>query len=139
MGLVYTEIELINGEDLSMARHKLMDPTEVKRAKITTKGDPSFYMLCINEAVQEKLQFPVVERRKVRNADGNIAEFDVVDNVEVRFKNRSTTCRAMILPGESEAILGAIPINGMDVLIHSQRQELIVNPVHPYFAQMKLK
>jgi len=139
MGLVYTEIELIKGEDLSTARHKLMDPTEVKRAKITTKGDPSFYMLCINEAVQEKLQFPVVERRKVRNADGNIAEFDVVDNVEVRFKNRSTTCRAMILPGESEAILGAIPINGMDVLIHSQRQELIVNPVHPYFAQMKLK
>jgi hypothetical protein len=27
----------------------------------------------------------------------------------------------------------------MDVLIHPQRQELIVNPDHPYFAQMTLK
>jgi hypothetical protein len=66
-------------------------------------------------------------------------EFDVADNVQVRFKNRATTCRAMILPGDSEPLLGAIPLEDMDVLIHPQRQELIVNPDHPYFAQMKLK
>ncbi len=61
-------------------------------------------------------------------------EFDVAGNVEVRFKNRATTCRAMILPGDSEPLLGAIPLEDMDVLIHPQRQELIVNPAHPYFA-----
>jgi len=27
----------------------------------------------------------------------------------------------------------------MDILIHPLRQELIVNPEHPYFAQMKMK
>ncbi len=31
MGLVYTEIELINGDDLTMARRNLMDPDDVKR------------------------------------------------------------------------------------------------------------
>jgi hypothetical protein len=64
---------------------------------------------------------------------------DVVDNVQVRFKNRATTCRAMVLPGDNEPLLGAIPLEDMDVLIHPLRQELIVNPEHPYFAQMKLK
>ncbi|MBP6813105.1 MAG: clan AA aspartic protease [Saprospiraceae bacterium] len=139
MGLVYTEIELINGDDLGMARRNLMDPDDVKRMKITALVDTGSYMLCINEEIQEQLQFPIVEKRKAETADGRILEFDVADNVQVRFKNRATTCRAMILPGDSEPLLGAIPLEDMDVLVHPQRQELIVNPDHPYFAQMKLK
>ncbi|MFN0037129.1 MAG: clan AA aspartic protease [Saprospiraceae bacterium] len=139
MGLVYAEIELINGGDLEMERRNLMDKDEVKRMWITALVDTGSYMLCINESIQEQLQFPIVEKRKAETADGRILEFDVADNVQVRFKNRATTCRAMILPGDSEPLLGAIPLEDMDVLIHPQRQELIVNPEHPYFAQMKLK
>ena len=64
---------------------------------------------------------------------------DVVSNVEVRFRNSATTCRAIVLPNNSEPLLGAIPLEDMDVIIHPLLQELIVNPDHPYFAQMKLK
>jgi hypothetical protein len=45
----------------------------------------------------------------------------------------------MVLPGDSEMLLGAIPMEDIDVLIHPLRQELIVNPEHPYITQMKLK
>ena len=45
----------------------------------------------------------------------------------------------MVLPGDCEPLLGAIPLEDMDVMIDIQRQELIVNPAHPYFAQMKIK
>jgi clan AA aspartic protease len=139
MGRVYTEIELINGEDLALQRHHIIGEEEVKRMMITALVDTGSYMLCINEEIQAQLQFPIVEKRKAETADGRILEIDVASNVEVRFKNRATTCRAMILPGDSEPLLGAIPLEDMDVLIHPQRQELIVNPDHPYFAQMKLK
>jgi hypothetical protein len=44
----------------------------------------------------------------------------------------------MVLPGNSEPLLGAIPLEDMDVLVHPSRQELIVNPEHPYFGQMKM-
>ena len=139
MGLVYTEIELINGDDLSLERRNLLEKDAVRRMYVTALVDTGCYMLCINEVIQEQLQFPIVEKRKAETADGRILEFDVVDNVQIRFRNRATTCRAMILPGDSEVLLGAIPLEDMDVLIHPQRQELIVNPEHPYFAQMKLK
>ena len=101
--------------------------------------DTGAYNLCINEVIQEQLQLPVVEKRKAQLANGSIEEYDVVDNVQVRFKNRATTCRAMVLPGDTEPLFGAIPMEDMDLIIHPLRQELLVNPEHPYFAQMSVK
>lgn len=139
MGLVYAEIELINNGDLEMVRRNLMYQDEVKRMTVTALVDTGSYMLWINESIQEQLQLPVVEKRKAETADGRIVELDVVTNVELKFKNRRTLCNAMVLQGDSEVLLGAIPLEDMDVLVHPLRQELIVNPDHPYFAQMKLK
>ena len=139
MGLVYAEITLINGEDLTLAKRHIIGDEEIKQMTVNMLVDTGALMLCINENIQEQLQFPVVEKRKAESADGRIVECDVVTGVEVRFKNRATTCRAMVLPGNCEPLLGAIPLEDMDILIHPQRQELIVNPEHPYFAQMKLK
>ncbi len=139
MGLVYAEITLINGEDMVLAKRHIIGEDEVKKMTVSMLVNTGSYNLCINEEIQEQLQFPVVEKRKAETVDGRIVECDIVDNVQVRFKNRATTCRAMILPGSCEPLLGAIPLEDMDVLIHPQRQELIVDPDHPYFAQMKLK
>jgi clan AA aspartic protease len=139
MGLVYADIKLINGDDVVLARRNIIGQEEVKEMNVSMLVDTESYNLCINEDIQSILQFNVVEKRLAETADGRVVECDVVDNVQVRFKNRATTCRAMILPGSCEPLLGAIPLEDMDVLVDSQRQELIVNPEHPYFAQMKLK
>lgn len=139
MGHVYADIELINGYDLGMAEKFVIGEEEVKRIHIRAMVDTGSIMLCINEVIQEQLKLPVDEIRKAQLATGQIVECPVVKNVELRFKNRKTTCRAMVLPGDAEPLLGAIPLEDMDVLIDTQRQELIVNPDHPYFAQMKIK
>ncbi|HEU4556054.1 MAG TPA: aspartyl protease family protein [Chitinophaga sp.] len=124
---------------MELVRRGYMDQDEVKRMWVNALVDTGSYMLAINENIQEQLQLPVVEKGKAQLANGHIVECDVVAPVELRFKNRQTTCRAMVLPGNSEPLLGAIPLEDMDVLIHPLRQELIVNPDHPYFAQMKMK
>lgn len=139
MGHVYAEIELINGDDLALSRRSLIGEEEIKKISIRAMVDTGAIMLCINENIQEQLQLPVVELRKAQMANGQIIECPVVSNVELRFKNRETTCRAIVLPGDAEPLLGSIPLEDMDVLIHPQRQELIVNPDHPYFAQVKTK
>ncbi len=139
MKLVYAEIELINGGDLELARRHYIGEEEIKRMYVTALVDTGSYMLAINENIQEQLQLPVVETRKAQLANGSIIDCNVVSPVEIRFKNRRSSCSAMVLPGDSEILLGAIPLEDMDVLIHPLRQELIVNPNHPYFAQMKMK
>lgn len=139
MGLVYAEIELINGDDLALVRRHIIGEDEIKRMRVNALVDTGSYMLCINENIQEQLQLPIVEKRKAQMADGSIVECDVVAPVEIKFKNRRSSVNAMVFPGDSEPLLGAIPLEDMDVIIHPLRQELIVNPDHPYFAQMKLK
>ncbi|MEP7110509.1 MAG: clan AA aspartic protease [Ferruginibacter sp.] len=139
MGIVYAEIELINGEDLILARRYIIGEEEIKRMKVNMLVDTGSVYMCINENIQEQLQLPILEKRKGQLANGNVVEYDIAGPIEVRFKNRRCSVDAMILPGDNEPLLGAIPLEDMDVLIHPYKQELIVNPDHPYFAQMKLK
>lgn len=138
MRLIHAEITLINGEDMARARRHVIGE-EVGKMTITALVDTGAYTLCINEVIQEQPGFPVVGKRKAETADGRIVECDLVDFVQVKFKNRATACRAMVLPADSEPLLGSLPLEDMDVLIHPQRQELIVNPDHPYYAHMKVK
>ena len=139
MGLIYAEIELINADDLGMVRRNMMDVDDVKRIRVNALVDTGSYMLAINESIREQLALPVLETRKAQLGDGSIKECDVVGPIELKFKNRRTLTHAMVLPADSEVLLGAIPLEDMDVLIDPLRQQLIVNPEHPYFAQMKMK
>lgn len=139
MGLIYADIELINAIDLGLSKRHEIGEEEVKRMHVNMLVDTGSVYMCINETVQEQLQLEVVEKRKGQLADGSVVEYDVVGPIEVRFKNRRCVVDAMVIPGDNELLLGAIPLEDMDVLINPYRRELIVNPDHPYFAQMKLK
>lgn len=57
----------------------------------------------------------------------------------VKFANRTGVCNAFVLTGNSEPLLGSIPMEELDVMIHPLRQELIVNPEHPNYAVLKMK
>lgn len=137
MGQIYAEIELINGMDRALAMKHIIGEEEIKRMCITPLVDTGAMMLCINESIQEVLQFPVVESKKVQLANGSVIECDMVGYVQLRFKNRNTECRAIVLPGDYEPLLGALPLEEMDVLIDPLRQRLIVNPAHPDCAVVK--
>jgi clan AA aspartic protease len=139
MGLVYADITLINGEDLILAKRHIIGEDEIKQMNVSMLVDSGAYNLCINETIKEQLSLEVKETRKAQLANGSVEEYEVVGPVEVKFKNRRCSVDAFVLKGDTEPLLGAIPMEDMDVLIHPRRQELVVNPEHPYFAQMKLK
>lgn len=139
MGLVYADIELINTTDLEMARRHIIGEEEVKRVRVKMMADSGAYMMAINEEIQSQLDLPFIEKRKAVMADGTIKEFDVVGPVMVKFSNRTGVCNAYLLAGDAEPLLGAIPMEELDVMIHPLRQELIVNPEHPNYAVLKMK
>jgi clan AA aspartic protease len=139
MGLTYADIELINAGDIAMARKFVIGDDEIKRMNINILVDTGAYNLCINETIQEQLDLPFLEKRKGQLANGSIEEYDLVGPIVLKFKNRQTVCNALVLKGENEPLLGAIPLEDLDVIIHPLSQQLMVNPDHPNYAQMKLK
>jgi hypothetical protein len=139
MGLIYAEIELINAEDNMLACRHIIGEEEIKRIRVNMLVDTDSMYLCINENIQEFLQLPVLHKRKRQMANGEIVECDVVGPVQLRFGNRSCHLDAMVLPGDNELLLGAIPMGALDVIIHPSRQELVVNPESLDMAMMELK
>ncbi len=138
MGFVYAEIELISSVDLVNAQRHIIGEEEIKSTRVTMLVDSGAYLLCINENIQAYLQLPFRERKRCEIADGRIVECDIVGPVDIKFANRRTACNAYVLPGDSEPLLGAIPLEEMDVIICAKRQELIVNPLHPEGAVLRL-
>ena len=137
--MVYAEITLINGGDLEMAKRHLIGQEEVRQMTVTMAVDSGAYMMAINETIQAQLNLSFIEKRKAIMADGSVNEYDVVGPIQVKFANRTATCSAMVLQGNNEPLLGAIPMEEMDVIIHPRRQELLVNPEHPNYAQLSMK
>ena len=101
--------------------------------------DSGAYMLAITESIKNQLNLQKVDEKLAELADGSQKLLEVVGPVDIKFENRSTTARAMVLPGGSEVLLGSIPMEDMDVLIDPKQQKLVVNPETPYIPKMSLK
>ncbi len=131
MGFTYADIELISTDDLALHRHGILPEEEVKRIRVTALVDSGAFMLVINEQIKRQLDLPLLEEQTVRLADESEVKAEIVGPVEIRFENRATTVRAVMLPGSTDPLLGVIALEGMDVVIDPKHQRLIVNPESP--------
>ena len=139
MGLTYADITLISTDDLTLARKKFIPESDVKQVAVKALVDSGAFMLTISDTIKRQLDLKVIETLEVELADGSHAECEIVGPIDIRFKTRSTTCRAVVLPGAPEVLLGALPLEGMDVIIDLKNQELTLPPDRPYMARIKIK
>src|SRR5215510_15702194 len=142
MGYIYAEIQLTNEDDLAFNRRGALAADEIKRVTCKALVDSGAWDLVLSQEVQKKLDLPVLGRTAVKMADETWLDVDIVGPVEVRFEDHFTTVTAIILPGTSEVLLGAFPLQGLDAFIDAKRERLLVNPDSPdnpksYIRQIK--
>ena len=75
--------------------------------------------------------------RDISTADGKSHKVPYVGPVKVTFENRICFVGAIVLG--DEPLLGAVPMEDMDLVIHPLSQTLIVNPESPNFPHHKVK
>lgn len=85
--------------------------------------------LCIPEHLVIQLQLHELERREVVLADGHRRSVPYVGPIEVRFRNRRCFTGGMVLG--DEVLVGAIPMEDMDLVLRPQLQSVDVNPESP--------
>jgi len=108
MGMVYADVELINGLDEGNARRHIIGEDEIRRFPVNILVDSGSYMLAKTEEIQEYLQLPVIDSKKAQTADNRIIDCNVVAPIVLLFENRRFTSSAMVLPGNSEPLLGEL-------------------------------
>ena len=88
--------------------------------------------LCLPEHVAIQLELAECEKREVTLADGSKKLLPYVGPVEVRFGNRRCYVGAMVMG--DEVLLGAIPMEDMDLVVRPMTREDLVNPATPNIA-----
>ncbi|MDR0760933.1 MAG: retroviral-like aspartic protease family protein [Treponema sp.] len=124
MGTVYAEITLKNSGDIIKARDGIIPEKEVRRTFVRALVDTGAGTLVINEAVRRQLGLEIRGLRSAELADGAKQICRVTEPVEIQWKDRDTTCRALVLPDAGDVLLGAIPLEDMDLIIDPARREL---------------
>jgi clan AA aspartic protease len=139
MGVTYADIELIRSDDLALLDEGYIQENQIRRSTVRALVDSGASMLTIPESIKNQLRLRKLDDQQAELADGSIINVEVVGPVEIRFENRMAIVSALVIPGEAEVLLGAIPMQAMDVLIDPKQERLIVNPKSPDTARMLLK
>ncbi len=97
--------------------------------QVMALADTGAAYLCLPVAVAEELGVVELERREVALADGSRRLVPYAGPIEVRFGNRRCYVGAMLMG--DEVLLGAIPMEDMDLVIQPQTRTVSVNPASP--------
>ncbi len=121
MGVVYATIKLSNPVISDSA------PMEVQ-----CLVDSGATYLCIPPHLADQLQLKELQKREVTLADGSSNLVPYVGPIKVEYANRLCFVGAMVLGDQT--LLGAIPMEDMDLVIHPKLFQLSVNPESPNVA-----
>jgi clan AA aspartic protease len=125
MGNVLVEITLKNSGDVINVNRGIIADNDVRSLTVTALVDTGATTLVINKDICNKLGLSIVNTRTVSLAGGQEAYCKITEPVRIIWKDRDTDCRAWVLPGEDEPLLGVIPLEDMDLIVDPRRQELI--------------
>ena len=125
MGLVYTEITLKNAFDTLKAKEGLIAEREIRQITTNTLVDTGAWTMVINEATRKELGLEATKTAAGTLADGTQAKYKLSDPIEILWKNRSVICEALVVPTAKENLLGAIPLEAMDLTINPRTEEVV--------------
>ena len=97
--------------------------------EVEAVADTGSVHLCIPEHIRARLQLEVVAEKDVVLVDGSLQKVPYVGPIELRFKGRVGFAGALVLG--DEVLIGAIPMEDMDLVVVPRTQTLDVNPASP--------
>ncbi len=126
MGLIYADIELANPKNGSL-----------KSMAVKALVGTGAMTLCIPEHIAIQLQLQETDKREVTTADERRHVVPYVGPVQISFANRTCFTGALVI-GES-VLMGAVPMEDMDLVVSPSGQTITVNPESPNIPSAVVK
>jgi len=125
MSTIRTQITIKNAVDVGDAERGYITDAQVRSLTVDALADTGAWTLVINEDTCQKLGLKLRGPEPGVLADSSTIVYQITDGVEVHWKNRHTVCPALVVPGADEILFGALPMEGMDLIIHPLKEEVV--------------
>ena len=116
---------------LTNAKIQLRNPRlpELEAVEMDALADTGAIHMCIPRDIQTRLRLDEADAKEVTLADGSRTLVPYVGPIELRYGNRIGFTGALVM-GDTP-LLGAIPMEDMDLVVVPRTREVIVNPLSP--------
>jgi len=125
MSIIRTQITIKNAVDVGDAERGYITDAQVRALTVDALADTGAWTLVIDEDTCQKLGLKLRGPEPGVLADGSSIVYQITDGVEVHWKDRHTVCPALVVPGADEILFGALPMEGMDLMVHPRKEEVV--------------
>ena len=119
---------------LTLSNPRLPDQ---KPVEVEALADTGATHLVIPDHIRFQLALDETSKKEITLADGSKKMVPYVGPIEAKFQNRVAYVGAIVMG--DEVLLGAIPMEDMDLVVVPQQRIVEVNPLNPNFAAAKAK
>ncbi|MBY0525042.1 MAG: retroviral-like aspartic protease family protein [Gemmataceae bacterium] len=125
MGRFKVELELANNNDVVLADSGHLAADKVRRARIQGVVDSGATRLVLPKSVADQLGLPDAGKVLVRYADKRRAARKKVKGVWLKLLGRDSVFNAIVEPKRTDALIGAIVMEDLDLIIDCTMQTLL--------------
>ena len=126
MGRFSIEFEVANNEDIVRAKSGLIPEDQVRRTRLSGVVDTGATRLVLPASVVASLGLQDTGMMAVRFADGRRDQKRMIGNAFVTIQSRSSVFTAVVEPGRTDALIGAIVLEELDLIPDCTRQGLVL-------------
>jgi predicted aspartyl protease len=137
MGRFSVELTITNHHDQIAAELGAIPLENVRSCKLMGVVDTGATRLVLPSSTVAQLGLPIVGRITVRFADGRTAEKAVTGEARVEIAGRSSEFRAVVEPGRTDALVGAIVLEELDFIADCVTQKLLPRDPHGMLAEIE--
>ncbi|MDR2924327.1 MAG: aspartyl protease family protein [Treponema sp.] len=124
MGNFLEKITLINSMDRRLAESGYISKEQIRTLEVEAMPDTGAWTLIINDETRRQLGLKTDDNVESSMADGATAWYDLTEPVEIRWKDRRTIQQAVVIPTAPDILLGALPLEGMDLCVDTVNKRL---------------
>ncbi len=139
MGEIKIKVELENFADRFIFLDKKIEEEEIRRYQMEAIVDTGAVMLMLPQDVVEKLGLKIARTVVVSYANEEREERPVAGTVTIKIGDRFMNTDCIVGPPLSEALIGQVIMEELDLIPDCQKQTLSPRPESPIYPSLKMK
>jgi clan AA aspartic protease len=139
MGEVRADVKVSNPISKALAKQKIIPKKDAPELILDCLVDTGAVMVLLPEDVVHRLALEIGDTAIVTLANDEKIEMKTAGPVTIEIDDRSMPVNCLVGPPLCEPLIGQLVLEGLDLIVDCQKQQLSHRPSSPAYPSYKLK